>query len=82
MESLALNFSAENESEDRKGEVRVCVTERQTEWETEKGEKYLTVYILPYLLDIQILPQNIPVSCDNGTFGMFSFQLHTTVDCQ
>lgn len=43
MEPLASNFSAENESEDRKGEVRVCVTERQTEWETEKGEKYLTV---------------------------------------
>lgn len=43
MESLVSNFSAENESEDKKGKVRVCVTEGQTEWETEKGEKYLSV---------------------------------------
>lgn len=44
MESLVSNFSAENESEDRKGEVSVCVTERQTEWETERGGgNYLSV---------------------------------------
>lgn len=36
MDSL-VSVSAQNESKDGKGEVRIRVTERKAEWDTEKG---------------------------------------------
>lgn len=75
MDSLVSNISAQNESKDRKEEVRVYERERQADrdrkgkgiYQSDSHQKCSR--ILAYLLDIQIVPQmsQSPVTMANST---------------